>query len=112
MSFSDLVGKIRQRVSEEADPAKIGNLNAVFQFELTGDDGGTFHAKVADGKAEVVEAAHDNPNVTIIMAAEDFLKLAEGKLNPTSAFMSGKLKIKGDMSLALKLQSLIGSARL
>ena len=46
------------------------------------------------------------------MAAEDFLKLAEGKLNPTSAFMSGKLKIKGDMSLALKLQSLIGSARL
>lgn len=108
MSFAEVVGTIRKRVEEEADPAKIGNLNAVFQFELTGDDGGVFHARVADGKAEIVEAAHDNPNVTIIISFEDFKQLVEGKLNATSAFMAGKLKIKGDMALAMKLQTLIG----
>lgn len=108
MSFSEVLSVITKRVTEEADPAKIGNLNAVFQFELTGDNGGTFHAVVADGKAEIVEAPSDNPNVTIIMDIEDFKKMMAGELNATSAFMSGKLKIKGDMSLAMKLQSLIG----
>ncbi len=108
MSFSEVLSVITKRVTEEADPAKIGNLNAAFQFELTGDNGGTFHAVVADGKAEIVEAPSDNPNVTIIMDIEDFKKMMSGELNGTSAFMSGKLKIKGDMSLAMKLQSLIG----
>ncbi len=108
MAFSEMVGAIKKRVSEEADPAKIGNTDAIFQFELTGDDAGTFHAKVADGKAEIFEEANDNPNVTIVMDTEDFKKLMSGELNGTSAFMSGKLKVKGDMSLAMKLQALIG----
>ncbi len=108
MAFSELVGSIKKRVEEEADPAKIGDTNAIFQFELTGADEGTFHAKVADGKAEIFEEANDNPSVTLIMDSEDFKKLMDGEINGTSAFMSGKLKIKGDMSLAMKLQALIG----
>ncbi len=55
-----------------------------------------------------MEGAGDNPNVTILMADNDFVDLMEGKLNATSAFMAGKLKVKGDMSLAMKLQSVIG----
>lgn len=108
MTFEEVMAKLKKRVEEEADPAKLVNLDAVFQFELTGDNGGTFHAKVADGKAEVVEAAHENPNVTIIISLEDFAKMIDGQLNATSAFMAGKLKIKGDMSLAMKLQSIVG----
>ncbi len=108
MTFQEVMAKLRKRVEEEADPAKLANLDAVFQFEITGDNGGTFHAKVADGKAEVVEAAHDNPNVTIIISLEDFDKLIDRKLNATTAFMSGKLKVKGDMAMAMKLQSLVG----
>ena len=69
MTFQEVLAKLKKRVEEEADPAKLANLDAVFQFELTGDNGGTFHARVADGKAEVVEAAHDNPNVTIIISS-------------------------------------------
>jgi putative sterol carrier protein len=41
------------------------------------------------------------------MAAPDFLALATGKLNPTAAFMSGKLKIKGDMGQAMRLQTIL-----
>jgi putative sterol carrier protein len=93
---------------ESADPAKMKGVSAVYQFELSGDDGGVFHAVVDDGKATVVESAHDSPNITITMAAEDFAAMLDGKLNATSAFMAGKLKVKGDMSLAMKLQSLLG----
>ena len=93
---------------EAADPAKMKGVTAVYQFELSGDDGGVFHAAVDDGKATVVEAAHDSPNITITMTAEDFAAMLDGKLNATSAFMDGKLKVKGDMSLAMKLQSLLG----
>ncbi|NLA04937.1 MAG: SCP2 sterol-binding domain-containing protein [Firmicutes bacterium] len=108
MALADVLANIKKRVEDEADPAKLAGLDAVFQFDVTGDDSGVFHAKVADEKAEIVEAAHDNPNVTITMDVDDLAKLVAGELNATSAFMAGKLKIKGDMSLAMKLQSIIG----
>ena len=107
MAFADILSSIKSKVAE-ADPAKVKGVEAVFQFELSGDDGGTFHASVSDGETEIVEGEHDSPNVTIILSAEDFEKMMEGELNATSAFMAGKLKVKGDMSLAMKLQALIG----
>ncbi len=73
MAFADILNSITEKVGE-ADPAKIKGVNAVFQFELSGDDGGTFHATVEDGKAEIVDSAHDSPNVTILLSAEDFEK--------------------------------------
>lgn len=93
---------------ESVDKDKIKGMNAIYQFDLSGDSGGDFHINVADGEATVAEGASDNANITITMAADDFASLLEGKLNATSAFMAGKLKVKGDMSLAMKLQSLIG----
>ncbi len=107
MAFADILSSIKAKVAE-ADPAKVKGVEAVFQFELSGDDGGTFHASVSDGETEIAEGAHESPNVTIILTAEDFVKMMDGELNATSAFMAGKLKVKGDMSLAMKLQALIG----
>jgi len=105
--FKEMIANFNKKV-EEADPAKMKGVNAVYQFELSGDNGGVFHAALDDGKVTVVEAAHDSPSITITMAAEDFDAMLDGKLNATSAFMAGKLKVKGDMSLAMKLQSLMG----
>jgi putative sterol carrier protein len=107
MAFDDIFNMVQSRVSA-ADSAKTKGVNAVYQFELSGDDGGVFHLKVADGSIEAVKAAHDSPNVTIIMSAPDYVSLMEGKLNSTSAFMAGKLKVKGDMALAMKLQAVVG----
>ena len=45
------------------------------------------------------------------MTSEDFVKMFKGELNPTQAFMSGKLKIKGDMMIAMKLEKLMGKMR-
>ncbi|MGB7447479.1 MAG: SCP2 sterol-binding domain-containing protein [Dethiobacteria bacterium] len=107
MAFADILSMVRKKM-ETSDTSKAQGVTATFQFELSGDNGGTFQLKVTDGNVELVEGAGDNPNVTILMADNDFVDLMEGKLNATSAFMAGKLKVKGDMSLAMKLQSVIG----
>lgn len=56
---------------------------------------------------EVVEGKADNPSITISMSGLDFKDMQNGQLNGMAVFMSGKLKVKGDMSLAMKLKSLI-----
>ncbi|MFQ5351516.1 MAG: SCP2 sterol-binding domain-containing protein [Candidatus Binatia bacterium] len=89
--------------------AAAAGLDAVYQYELSGDDGGTWHVAIKGGEIEggvVNEGGHDSPNITISMTASDFLDMINGKLNPQMAFMGGKLKIKGDMSLAMKMQQI------
>lgn len=104
--FAEIFAQVGQRLA--ANPAKLAGLNAGYQFDLTGDGGGTYHLEVRNGKAEAGPGALAAPNCTITMAATDFLDMMAGKLNATSAFMSGKLKLKGDIGLAMKLQSLLG----
>ena len=87
-----------------ADAAK--GMNSVIQFNLTGDGGGTYHVVIKDGTCTVGEGAHASPNMTMTMAAQDYVDMNTGKLNGQMAFMSGKLKIAGDMGLAMKMQSL------
>ena len=81
-------------------------LTAVYQFDLSGDGGGKWYMDINNGAYSVHEGAHPSPNITISMAAQDYLDMLAGKLNGQMAFMTGKLRIAGDLGLALKLQSL------
>lgn len=85
---------------------KAAGMKAVYQWDITGEGGGKWHAEIADGKCAVKEGAHASPNITITVAAKDWLDIVNGKLDGQMAFMSGKLKVKGDMSLAMKLKTL------
>ncbi|HYV57868.1 MAG TPA: SCP2 sterol-binding domain-containing protein, partial [Candidatus Nitrosopolaris sp.] len=76
------------------------------QFNLAGDGGGEWYVSIKDGKAEVVKGKAPAPNMTLSMSAQDYVDMIMGKLNGQMAFMSGKLKISGDMGLAMKMQSL------
>jgi putative sterol carrier protein len=87
-----------------ADAAK--GMNSVIQFNLTGDGGGEYNVAIKDGACSVNQGAHASPNMTMTMAAQDYVDMITGKLNGQMAFMSGKLKIAGDMGLAMKMQSL------
>jgi len=87
-----------------ADTAK--GMNSVIQFNLTGDGGGEWNVAIADGNCQVGEGTHASPNMTMTMTAGDYVDMITGKLNGQMAFMSGKLKIAGDMGLAMKMQSL------
>ena len=99
---TDVFTEINERL--EADPSKLAGMNAVYAFDLNGEP---YHIAIHDGKGQAGPGSVENPNITITMAPEDFVDLATGKLDGTMAFMSGKLKIKGDMGLAMKLQSIL-----
>src|ERR1700693_1307181 len=85
-------------------------LNAIYQFDLSGDGGGKWHVIIKDQAIEVKEGANPSPNITISMTAQDYLDMLSGKLNGPAAFLSGKLRIAGDMGLALRMQSLFPTA--
>jgi putative sterol carrier protein len=87
-----------------ADAAK--GMNSVIQFNLSGEGGGNYYVEIKDGTAKVSEGTHASPNMTMTLAASDYVDLIGGKLNGQMAFMSGKLKIAGDMGLAMKMQTL------
>ncbi|XP_036891614.1 hydroxysteroid dehydrogenase-like protein 2 [Sturnira hondurensis] len=81
---------------------------AIYKFELSGEDGGTWFL---DLKNKSGNAGYGEPpvqaDVVMNMSTEDFVKMFSGALKPTMAFMSGKLKIKGNMALAIKLEKLM-----
>lgn len=81
-------------------------MNAVFQFDITGDGGGKWYAAITNGDLAISEGAHASPGVTLTMAAQDYINMTQGKLNPQLAFMTGKIKIKGDLNLAMKMQTI------
>ena len=88
----------------DANAAK--NMNATIQFNLSGDNGGQWYVNIKDGQAEVHKGTAPSANMTMSMAANDYVDMTTGKLNGQMAFMSGKLKISGDMGLAMKMQTL------
>jgi len=85
---------------------KAAGTNATIQYDISGDGGGTWNAVIKDGACAVSEGAASNPNLTLQMSAQDWLDMAAGKQSGQMLFMSGKLKLKGDMGLAMKLGSL------
>ena len=88
-------------------PEKAGSTKAVTQFDLSGDQGGKWWVKIHDGQAESGKGdAPEAPQLTLMADAMDYVKISLGQLDGTAAFMQGKLKIKGDMGLAIKMASL------
>ena len=100
------VGDVFKEMPNRFNANAAKGMKAVYQFDLTGDGGAKYNVAIDDGKINVQEGAHASPNITLTMAASDYLDMVNGKLNPQMAFMSGKLKIAGDMGLAMKMAQL------
>ena len=85
---------------------KAAGTNAVVQYDVAGEGGGTWHAVIKDGTCAVSEGPEANPALTLQIGAQEWLDMLSGKQSGQMLFMSGKLKIKGDMGLAMKLGSM------
>jgi putative sterol carrier protein len=97
-TFDAMAGRFRAE--------KAAGVNATIQYDITGDQGGTWNAVIKDGTCAVNQGAAATPNLTLGMSSQDWLDMIGGKLSGQMAFMSGKLKLKGDMGLAMKVGSL------
>ena len=105
MTTKEIFNEMQKRVDNH--PTKLAGIKAVFQFDIRGADPGVYSVAIADGKGVVTEGTHASPDITITMACNDFADMLEGKLDGIKAFMTSKLKVKGDMMLAMQLQSLL-----
>ena len=90
-------------LESRVDKTKAQGMTASYKFDI--DGAGTWLVDVDDGKVSVSEGDGD-ADCTISTSAETFRKIASREQNPTAAYMSGKLKVKGDMGQAMKLQKL------
>lgn len=97
-----------EAMSGRFKPERAQGVKAVIQYDITGPGGGTYHVDIADGTCTLTEGPAASPSLTLIMAAPDWLDMLAGKLNGQMAFMSGKLKHKGDMSLLMRLPGMFG----
>jgi putative sterol carrier protein len=95
-------------LSQNFDASKAGDLNLSVAFDLSGEGGGQYYAKIADGNFDSGQGAVDNPDATLSMDADEFAAMSKGDLNPMMAFMSGKIKVDGDLNAVMKFQQLVG----
>ncbi len=89
-------------------PDVVSKINAVYQFNISGPSGGSWAVDCTKPGGEITTGQATAAKCTVNCSDADFLNIVNGKLNPQMAFMSGKLKIQGDIGLAMKLQLLIG----
>ncbi len=98
-----------QAAANRDQMAKIKDVQAVIQVVLTGEGGGEYYMELSGGEIKTGKGRVPSPKMTITQAVADWREINAGRLNPQMAFMSGKIKIAGDMALAMKLGSLMGS---
>ncbi len=89
-----------------SDPEVLKDLDLTLQFNISGDNGGKWVLRVKDQKAVIEEGTVDKPIIAIEMKDTNYVKLVNGDLSGQKAFMTGKLKFKGDMNVGIKLQEL------
>lgn len=102
--FDLIKGQLNEKV--------VQTTGAVFQFELSGDESGTWHLDLKSGSGAAGSGpSQETADVVFKMDSKDFIKMFKGELKATSAFMTGKLKIKGDIGKAMKLEKLMGNVK-
>ncbi|CAH1116038.1 unnamed protein product [Phaedon cochleariae] len=101
-----------KKIESSISPDTVSKTQAIFAFNVTGDEAGKWFVDLKNGsgscgKGEPTQKA----DATLTMDSKNFFSMFSGKLKPTTAYMSGKLKIEGNLQKALKLEKLMSSLK-
>ena len=89
-------------------PDKAGSTSAVVQFHFTGPQATDWNLSIQGGTCKTEKGTAPDPNVSLTVESSDFQDLLAGRLEPMAAFMRGKLQLRGDVALAMRLPNLFG----
>jgi putative sterol carrier protein len=85
-------------------PDKAAGIDVTVQIKITGPNGGDWVVTIKNQKLEVEKGTHTAPTLTLEMAETDYIELVNHKINGEEAFLTGKLKFRGNIAVALKLR--------
>lgn len=102
MDISELIGMVK----EKYNPQKMEGVSATYQFRLTGEKERALYIVVEEGEATFCEGEAQDPDTTVSLSWENLQKILSRELNVATAFLTRKIRVEGNMSLAMKLQGL------
>lgn len=105
MTYEDMFAKVKALL-EQADAGGIRE-HLAYQFNITGEAGGTFYIEVKDGALSVEPYDYRDRDAAFTCSAETLFKIASGKTDPVGAVLTGKLKVEGNIDKALRLKELL-----
>ena len=105
------IAEIFEAMPSVFNPAAAAGMTKTLQWNITGDQAGKWAFKIVNGQGEVIPGGVEKPDVTFTVSDKDWLAITEGKLDAMNAFMTGKLKVTGDMMLAMKVPNLFPTRR-
>jgi putative sterol carrier protein len=91
------VEEVFEQMIDSFQPEAAAGVEVVFQFNISGPDGGDWYTVIKDGQCSVEQGVTSSPTTTLKMSDDDFLKIVKGQLPAMQAYTSGKLKIEGDL---------------
>ena len=101
--------QVFDRISTVSNAEIVNEVNAVFHFKLTD---GSYVVDLKHGEGSVMKGSPDTkPDVVLVIDSENLLRMFNRELQPTTAFMTGKLTVKGDLTKALTLEKVMKAAR-
>ncbi len=106
MATATSVQEVFDNMCSRFQPEKAGKESATFSFDLNGEEGGHFWTKISEGTCDAGSGTPPTAaDVTIVTSSADFLGLINKTLAAMPAFMQGRVKIQGNMGMALKMMN-------
>ena len=97
------VRELMSRMPRAFRPESADGVNTVLQYHLSGEEAGDWIVTIQEGQCAIAEGTAESPKMTLSADSQDYKDVITGKTNAMQAFMMGKLKLAGDLNLAMKL---------